>query len=53
MAQYALTEEQEMLRDMVRRLAKEKVSPTAAERDEKAEFHWDIVEILQENGLLY
>ena len=52
MSQYKLTEEQEMLRGMVRRLAKEKVGPTAAERDEKAEFHWDIVKILRENELM-
>ncbi len=52
MAQYELTEEQMMLRDMVRRLAKEKVAPGAAERDEKEEFHWDMVEILRENELL-
>jgi alkylation response protein AidB-like acyl-CoA dehydrogenase len=49
--QYDLTEEQVMLQDTVRRLAKEKIAPGAAERDEKGEFAWDSVEIFRENGL--
>ena len=50
--QYDLTEEQKMLRDMVRRLAKERIEPGAAERDESAEWDWGVVDILRENGLL-
>ncbi|MCB2228922.1 MAG: acyl-CoA dehydrogenase family protein [Desulfarculaceae bacterium] len=49
--QYGLTEEQIMLRDTVRRLAQEQVAPGAAERDEKEEFPWDVVEVFKENGL--
>ncbi|MFH2126603.1 MAG: acyl-CoA dehydrogenase family protein [Pseudomonadota bacterium] len=49
--QYGLTEEQIMLRDTVRRLAQERVAPGAAERDEKEEFPWDMVEVFKENGL--
>lgn len=49
--QYELTEEQRMLRDMVRRLAKEQVAPGAAKRDETGEFDWDMVNLLRENGL--
>lgn len=48
---YDLTDEQRMLQDMVRRLAKEQVAPGAAERDEKAEFPWDVAEVFRENGL--
>jgi len=48
---YELTEEQKMLRDMVRRLAKEQVAPGAAKRDETGEFDWDMVNLLRENGL--
>jgi alkylation response protein AidB-like acyl-CoA dehydrogenase len=48
---YDLTDEQRMLQDMVRRLAREQVAPGAAERDEKAEFPWDVVEVFRENGL--
>jgi len=50
--QYDLTEEQKLLRDTVRRLAKEKIEPGAGERDEKAEWDWDIVDLLRENGLM-
>ncbi|MCF8034958.1 MAG: acyl-CoA dehydrogenase family protein [Desulfarculaceae bacterium] len=49
--QYGLTEEQIMLRDTVRRLAQEQVAPGAAERDEKEEFPWDMVEVFKDNGL--
>jgi alkylation response protein AidB-like acyl-CoA dehydrogenase len=50
--QYDLTEEQRMLRDMVRRLAKEKVEPGARERDEKGEWDWGVVDVIRENGLM-
>jgi alkylation response protein AidB-like acyl-CoA dehydrogenase len=50
--QYDLTEEQRILRDMVRRLAQEKIEPGAKERDESGEWDWEIVDILRENGLL-
>lgn len=36
---------------MVRRLAKERVAPGAARRDETAEFDWEMVELMRENGL--
>ena len=48
---YELNDEQRMLRDMVRRLAQDKIAPGAAERDESAEFPWDVVELFRENGL--
>ena len=49
--QYELTEEQVLLQTTVRRLAKDKVSPGAAGRDEAEEIAWDMVELLRENGL--
>ena len=49
--QYDLTEEQRMLQNMVRRLAKEQVEPGAARRDAEGVFDWKIVELLRENGL--
>ena len=49
--QYDLTEEQRMLQDMVRRLAKEKVEPGATQRDIDAKFDWEMVDLLRENGL--
>ncbi len=50
--QYDLTEEQRMLQDMVRRLAKEQVEPGAARRDREGKFDWEMVALLRENGLL-
>lgn len=46
-----LTEEQQMLQAMVRRMAREKLKPRAAEIDNTGEFPWDIVELFRENGL--
>jgi alkylation response protein AidB-like acyl-CoA dehydrogenase len=48
---YDLTEEQQMLKDTVARIAREQIAPGAEKRDEKAEFAWDMVEVLRENGL--
>ncbi|MGB9904668.1 MAG: acyl-CoA dehydrogenase family protein, partial [Desulfotomaculales bacterium] len=49
--QYILTEEQELLRETVRRLAKEKVEPGARKRDETGEFDWEMVALFRENDL--
>lgn len=49
--QYDLTEEQRMLQDMVRRLAKEQVEPGTARRDAEGVFDWEMVDLLRENGL--
>jgi alkylation response protein AidB-like acyl-CoA dehydrogenase len=48
----ALTEEDRMILDTVRDIAREKLKPRAAEIDEKAEFPWDTVKIFAENGIL-
>jgi len=47
-----LSEEQEMIRDMIRKLASDKLAPRIDEIDESDEFPWDFVDILGENGLL-
>jgi alkylation response protein AidB-like acyl-CoA dehydrogenase len=52
MDRFGLTEEEQMLQDMVRRLAKEKVAPTAEERDKKGDYPPDMLELLKENGLM-
>ena len=49
---FGLTEEEQMLQDMVRRLAKEKVAPAAEERDKKGEYPYDMLELMKENGLM-
>src|SRR5437870_9206388 len=46
-----LTEEQRELRDLVRRLARERIAPRAAEIDASHEFPWDVVELFRENDL--
>ena len=48
---YELTEEQTMLKETVRRIAREQIAPGAEKRDELAEFPWDMVGILRENAL--
>ncbi len=48
---YNLTEEQQMLKDTVARIAKEQIAPGAEQRDEEAKFPWDMVEVLRENAL--
>ena len=50
--QYGLSDEQVMLKDTVRRLAREQLAPGAAERDVRGEFAWDAKKILEENGLM-
>ncbi|SFB26071.1 acyl-CoA dehydrogenase [Lentibacillus halodurans] len=48
---FQLTEEQEMLRKMVRDFAQKDVEPTAAERDEAERFDRDIFDKMAELGL--
>ncbi|MGD8190385.1 acyl-CoA dehydrogenase [Brevibacillus ginsengisoli] len=48
---FHLTEEQEMLRKMIREFAEEVVAPTAAERDEEERFDRSIFEQMAELGL--
>jgi alkylation response protein AidB-like acyl-CoA dehydrogenase len=47
-----LSEQQQLILDMVRRLAQERVAPRAAEIDERDEFPRDLWELFREAGLL-
>jgi len=47
-----LTQEQRMILNTVKDIAKEKIKPRAAEIDEKAEFPWDTVKTYADNGIL-
>jgi alkylation response protein AidB-like acyl-CoA dehydrogenase len=47
-----LSDEQREIRDLVRRLARERIAPRAAEIDRTAEFPWDMVELMREHELL-
>ncbi|HDQ44539.1 MAG TPA: acyl-CoA dehydrogenase [bacterium] len=46
---YFLTEEQIMIRDLSRQIAREKIAPVAAKYDASGEFPWDIMKILADN----
>ena len=46
-----LTEEQKMIKDLTRQIAREKIKPVAAEYDEKGEFPWSIVKILADSDI--
>ena len=48
---YFLNEEQEMIRDLVKQIAQEKVTPVAAELDEKGEFPWELMKLFAESDL--
>jgi alkylation response protein AidB-like acyl-CoA dehydrogenase len=47
---YGLTEEQLALRDIARRVAREKVWPVAAKYDREGTFPWDMVKIFADTG---
>ena len=46
-----LTEEQEMIRDNMRKLAKEEIAPIARRIDEKSEFPRDVADLFEKFGL--
>ncbi len=48
---YFLTEEQQMIRDLARRIAEEKIAPRALELDETGEFPWDLMKVIAEADL--
>ncbi|MBU1887587.1 MAG: acyl-CoA dehydrogenase family protein [Candidatus Omnitrophica bacterium] len=48
---YLLTEEQIMIRDLARQIAREKIKPVAAEYDVEGKFPWDIVKVLADSDL--
>ena len=48
---YLLSEQQIMVRDLAREIAREKVEPITAELDEKEEFPWEIMKILAQSDL--
>ncbi|MDQ7772829.1 MAG: acyl-CoA dehydrogenase family protein [Elusimicrobiales bacterium] len=48
---YFLNEQQIMVRDLARRIAREKIAPVAAQYDESEEFAWPIMKVLAESDL--
>ncbi|MBL7158131.1 MAG: acyl-CoA dehydrogenase family protein [Candidatus Omnitrophica bacterium] len=51
MSNILFTEEQKMVQELTRKIAREKIAPVAAEYDEKEEFPWPIVKILAESDI--
>ena len=48
---YFLTEEQEMIKNLVKQIAQEKITPVAIELDEKGEFPWELMKIFAQSDL--
>ena len=48
---YLLNEEQLMIRDLARQIAREKIKPIAARYDTEGIFPWDIVKIMADSDL--
>jgi len=48
---YFLTEDQIMIKELVRQIAEEKVVPVRAELDEKEEFPWEIMNVLAQSDI--
>jgi alkylation response protein AidB-like acyl-CoA dehydrogenase len=48
---YLLTEEQQMLKDLARQIAEERIKPVRARLDEEEEFPWDIIADLAQADL--
>ncbi|MBZ0155747.1 MAG: acyl-CoA dehydrogenase family protein [Alphaproteobacteria bacterium] len=49
---YFFTEEQQMIRDLARQIAEEKVVPARAELDEKDEYPWEIIKVLAQSDMM-
>lgn len=49
---FGLTDEERLLQQTTRRLAREKVAPGTAQRDIEGQFPFDMLELMRENGLL-
>src|SRR3954452_7710534 len=49
---YEIPQEALDLRDMVRRLAQEKIAPRAGDIDRKSEYPWDVRELLASHDVL-
>lgn len=49
---YFFTEEQQMIRDLARQIAEEKIVPVRAELDEKSEYPWEIIKTLAQSDMM-
>ncbi len=51
MLDYGFTEEQQMMSDLARQIAQEKIRPVAAELDEKQEFPHELIKVFAESDI--
>ncbi len=49
--EYFLTEKQQVISDLAKRIAEEKIAPVAAKYDESGEFPWEIMKILAQTDM--
>jgi len=49
--EYFLNEQQQMVKDLARRIAEERILPVRAEMDEKEEFPWEIIKELGDSDM--
>ncbi|MGD8433721.1 MAG: acyl-CoA dehydrogenase family protein [Syntrophobacterales bacterium] len=49
--EYFLTEEQQMIKEIAEKIAREKVRPVRADLDESEEFPWEIMKVLAQSDL--
>ncbi|AZR72844.1 acyl-CoA dehydrogenase [Anoxybacter fermentans] len=49
--EYFLTEKQQIIRDLARRIAEEKIAPVVKKYDESGEFPWEIMDILAKSDM--
>jgi alkylation response protein AidB-like acyl-CoA dehydrogenase len=49
---YFLSQEQHMIQNLARKIAREKILPVRAELDEREEFPWEVVKVSAEAGLM-
>jgi len=48
---YLLTDEQKMIQELARKIAKEKIGPVAAKYDQSEEFPWEIIKVIADADL--
>jgi butyryl-CoA dehydrogenase len=48
---YLLTDEQKMIQELTRKIARDKIQPVAAKYDQTEEFPWEIIKILAQSDL--
>jgi alkylation response protein AidB-like acyl-CoA dehydrogenase len=48
---YLLTDEQKMVQELARKIAREKIAPVAAKYDKSEDYPWDLIKVIAESDL--